>query len=253
MTRRFSKWLQALLACLLLFYPVAALADVPDHLTESEHRVLQKLTEQSGTIQITWDEKRGTPRFISGKLSKPLKGTPYDMSLAFLDSIKPLYQVDRVKKSFRLKRVDQDELGMKHVRLSHLANGIPVWGDELVVHIDKHNVVRSINGQFTPGIEKNSERIQMPSIDAASAVKSALDDVRVSQPSATPTAMLYYFPYPDPETITLTYVVNIRDDSKPADWKVFVDALTGDVVHKYNDIKFKRSHGEVKKLEPSKK
>ena len=41
------------------------------------------------------------------------------------------------------------------------------------------------------------------------------------------------------ETITLTYVVSVRESAKPADWKVFVDAITGDVVHKYNDIKFK--------------
>jgi Zn-dependent metalloprotease len=235
-----SIWLRAVLAGSVLLAPLTAYAEPSDQLAPSEHRQLQNLTELSGgTIQIKWDEQRGTPRFISGKLSKPLKGEPLDMALTFLDSVKELYHVDKVKRSFRLKRVDQDELGMKHVRLTHLVNDIPVWGDELIVHIDKTGVVRSVNGQFTPKMEVHTERIKKPEIDQKKAIASALADLKIEQPESAPSAHLYYFPYPDPDTITLTYIVSVHEPAKPADWKVFVDAITGDVVHKYNDIKFK--------------
>ncbi|MGZ4107731.1 MAG: hypothetical protein ACXVDE_07495 [Tumebacillaceae bacterium] len=254
MKRRFLKFLQMGLLLSVVCAPLHALAQPADQLTPAEHQQLEKLTQLSGgTIQINWDEKRGTPSYISGRLSKPLKGEPYEMALTFLDSVKELYHVDKPKKSFQLKRVDQDELGMKHVRLTHMVNNIPVWGDELIVHVDKNNVVRSINGPFTADVEKNTERIGEPKIDSATAIKNAQAEVQISQPSAKPTAALYYFPYPDPDTVTLTYIVSVQDESAPADWKVFVDAVTGDVVHKYNDIKFKRSHGEVKKLEPGEK
>ena len=235
-----SFWLRAVLAGSVLLAPLTASAEPSDQLSPSEHRQLQNITEMSGgTIQIKWDEQRGTPRFISGKLSKPLKGEPLDMAYTFLDSIKELYHVDKVKRSFRLKRVDQDELGMKHVRLTHLCNDIPVWGDEIIVHIDKTGVVRSVNGQFTPKMEANTERIKKPVIDQKQAITSALADLKIEQPQHKPSAHLFYFPYPDPNTITLTYVVSVHEPDKPADWKVFVDAITGDVVHKYNDIKFK--------------
>lgn len=251
MTSRIRKWLSTACVVALLALPIQAFADPADQLNEAEHKTLQKLSEQSGgTIQVKWDETRGTPTFIAGKLSKPLRGQPYDMALTFLDSAKALYHVDRVKKSFRLKRVEHDQFGMKHVRLTHLAKGIPVWGDELTVNIDKNNVVRSIKGLFTPDIEQNTERIDKPSIQVQQAVKSALDDLKIAKPANTPTAMLYYFPYPNPETVTLTYVVGVRDESQQADWKVFVDAINGDVVHKYNEFKSKRSHGDVKKLAP---
>ncbi|KEO85136.1 PepSY domain-containing protein [Tumebacillus flagellatus] len=238
-----KRWLSSFLALAVLLTPLAVHAEPNDQLSPSEHRELKEMTDRSGgTIQVKWDEKLGTPRFISGKLSKPLKGEPADMALSFLESIKHLYHVDKAKRSFALKRVDHDELGMQHVRLAHVVNGIPVWGDEVIVHIDKSRVVRSINGQFTPDIEKNSERLKKPGIDANAAIQAALADVKVPNPDAPPKAELHYFAHPEPDQINLVYIVNVYDTKAPADWKVFVDALTGDVLYKYNDLKTKKSH-----------
>jgi Zn-dependent metalloprotease len=243
-----KRWLSSFLALAVLLSPLTVHAEPSDQLSPSEHRELKEMTERSGgTIQVKWDDKLGTPRFISGKLSKPLKGEPLDMALTFLDSIKDLYHVDKAKKSFALKRIDQDELGMQHVRLSHVVNGIPVWGDEVIVHIDKSRVVRSINGQFTPNVERNSERLKKPTLDGNQAIKAAMEHVKVSQPSAPPQAHLHYFAYPEPDQINLVYIVNIYDQNAPADWKVFVDAINGDILYKYNDLKTKRSNSPVKK------
>lgn len=257
MRRKGAYWLPATLAAALLLNPLTVHAAPPGNLTKAEHQELQELTKQSGGIvQVNWDEKRGTPSFLSGKLSKPLKGEPLEMALDFLDSVKALYHVKSVKKSFALKKVQQDQLGMKHVRLNHLVRGIPVWGDELIVHIDRTGVVRSVNGEFTPDVEANSERIGEPQVTKEQAIKNALADVKLEKgPDRPPTAQLYYFPYPDPDMITLTYVVQIHDLSVPADWIVFVDAVTGDVVHKYNNIKFQKKptnrdhYGRSKRVE----
>jgi len=229
------------LACTLLTAPLPAGATANDELSPSEHRELRQLTDANGgTIQIRWDEERGTPRFISGKLSKPLKGKPVEQALAFLGTVKHLYHVDKPKHSFKLLRVDRDEHGMQHVRFTHIANNIPVWGDEVIVHIDKGGVVRSVNGQFTPKIELNSEKIGQPKLSAEQAIQAALNDLKVAKPDRAPTATLHYFAYPTPDMITLVYVVNVLNQQEPADWKVFVDAVGGDVVHKYNDLKFKK-------------
>lgn len=241
------RLLSSFLALAVLLSPLTVKAEPSDQLSPSEHRELKEMTERSGgTLQVKWDDKLGTPSFISGKLSKPLKGEPFDMALTFLDSIKDLYHVEKAKKSFALKRVDTDELGMHHVRLTHVVNGIPVWGDEVIVHIDKSRVVRSVNGQFTPNVERNSERLKKPQIDEAAAIKAALAHVSVTQPSAKPQALLHYFPYPEPDQINLVYIVNVYDTTAPADWKVFVDAMTGDVLYKYNDLKTKQSHAPKK-------
>ncbi|MBL0387297.1 PepSY domain-containing protein [Tumebacillus sp. ITR2] len=236
-----KRWLSSFLALAVLVSPLTAHAEPSDQMSPSEHRELKEMTDRSGgTIQVKWDEKLGTPRFISGKLSKPLKGEPFEMALTFLDSIRDLYHVDKAKKSFALKRVDHDELGMQHVRLTHVVNGIPVWGDEIIVHIDKSRVVRSINGQFTANVEQNSERLKKPTLDAQAAIKAALADVKVEHPDAPPQALLHYFAHPEPDQINLVYIVNVYDKNTPADWKVFVDAMTGDILYKYNDIKTKK-------------
>jgi bacillolysin len=241
MTSRSNVAFALILSLAVFLTPSDALAQPRDQLTPGEHRQLQHITDLSdGTITVQWDEERGTPRLISGKLSKPLKGEPFKMALKFLDTVKELYHVDSPKKSFRLKKVDKDELGMTHVRLLHVARDIPVWGDELIVHFDKDGVVRSINGTFTPKIEANSKQFAKAKISADRAIQSALADVLVEKPDRPPTAMLYYFPYPTPDSVTLTYVVTILDRSVPAEWKVFVDAVSGDVVHKYNNLKFQQ-------------
>jgi Zn-dependent metalloprotease len=238
MNTRFVRLVPATLALTLLCAPLTAMAENTDQMKPNEHRELQRITEiNGGTIQITWDEQRGTPRQIAGKLSQPLKGDAKQMAFDFLTTIKDLYHVDNVKKSFRLKRIDHNQLGMKHVRLTHVANSVPVWGDEIIVHIDKSGVVRSVNGQFTPKIEAHSERIKKPQIDAQTAIKNAMQDVKTEKPDRPPTAELHYFPYPTPESVTLTYIVTVLDQSQPAEWKVFVDAITGDIVHKYNNLK----------------
>ncbi|MCX7571753.1 hypothetical protein OS242_17555 [Tumebacillus sp. DT12] len=242
MRARNKKWLSLTLSLAVLLAPGAAMAENNnDQLSPNEHRQLRQITELSGgTISIQWDQERGTPRSISGRLSKPLKGEPLDMAYTFLGTVKELYHVEAPRKSFRLRKVSKDELGMTHIRLAHIARDIPVWGDEIIIHIDKNGVVRSVNGQFTPKIEANSEQFTAAKIDAAKAIQNALADVKVEKPDAPPTAMLYYFPHPTPDSVTLTYIVTILDQSAPAEWKVFVDAVSGDVVHKYNNIKFKQ-------------
>jgi bacillolysin len=239
MAARFTRLISAALALTVALSPLTASA-AKDELSKSEHQTLQELTKESGgTLQIRWDEKRGTPSYISGRLSKKLKGEPIEKALKFMDSVKELYHFDSAKKTFQLKKVHTDELGMTHVRLTHLCNKIPVWGDELIVHIDKTGVVRSVNGEFTPDLEKNTERIREPKINSDIAIQKALEEVKPKQLDSKPTASLYYFPYPEPDVVTLVYVVTVRDKSVPAEWKVFVDAVGGDVVHKYNNLKFK--------------
>ncbi|HEU4962644.1 MAG TPA: hypothetical protein VFV52_02150 [Bacilli bacterium] len=252
-----GSWLANVsLATAVLLSPITVNAAPSGQLSKAEHQQLQELSELSGgTLQVNWDEERGTPSFLSGKLSEKLEGEPYEMALEFLDSVKALYHVKSPKKSFALKKVQQDQLGIRHVRLNHMVRGIPVWGDELIVHIDKTGVVRSVNGEFTPNVEENSEKIGEAQITAQQAIRNALEDVKVPSPDRKPLARLYYFPYPDPDLITLTYVVTVYDMDVPAEWIVFVDAVTGDVVHKYNNIKFKRGeanrdhYGKTKRVE----
>lgn len=252
MKKRVTRLLQTTLVLSVMMTPLTALANPGAELTPGEHRQLKKLTNLSGgTIQVRWDEKRGTPSLLSGKLSNPLTGAPQEKALNFLNTVKDLYHFNKASQSFQVKKVDVDQKGMTHVRLSHVAKGIPVWGDELIVHIDKNNIVRSVNGEFTANVEKNTDRIGEAKIDSKQAIQAALQDVKVQKPDQPPTAALFYFPYPEPDQVTLTYVVTVHDRSQPAEWKVFVDAVNGDVVHKYNNLKFNTSTKQEQQPAPS--
>ena len=70
-------------------------------------------------------------------------------------------------------RVERDALGQSHVRIKQLYQGLPVFGAELVVHMDGRGILGA-NGLAVPGITVDPS----PSIPADAAAKDALDRVR---------------------------------------------------------------------------
>lgn len=51
--------------------------------------------------------------------------------------------------TLELMRVDEDDLGQRHVRFRQILEGIPVLGGELVVHLDDRGVL-GVNGAYVP-------------------------------------------------------------------------------------------------------
>ena len=51
----------------------------------------------------------------------------------------------------KLASVKSDALGMQHVRFSQIQNGLPVFGADLIVHINADGSIASVNGYVVPG------------------------------------------------------------------------------------------------------
>jgi hypothetical protein len=52
---------------------------------------------------------------------------------------------------FQVEKVSRDGIGQTHVRLHQFYRGVPVFGAQLVVHMDELGI-RGVNGNFIPGI-----------------------------------------------------------------------------------------------------
>lgn len=125
---------------------------------------------------------------------------------------------------------ERDELGMTHVRMQQQKNGLRVLGGDVVVHLDREGVIRSVNG--SPRDRALPATAKLSGADAiAAAVKAAAD------PSDGLRSELTYLVSNRDGELYLAYevAVALRGEERIQEF-VYVDALTGDIVDRHPQI-----------------
>lgn len=130
-----------------------------------------------------------------------------------------------------VRRVDRDELGQAHVRLDQTYRGLPVFGAQLVVHMDERGIL-GVNGIFIPGVNVATQ----PEIPAGAAEAVAGADLakRSSGPVTIAATSLAVY-----RTGLLEGFVgenrlawSVEAISSDAHEQVWVDAVTGAVLNR---------------------
>ncbi|MDF2522311.1 MAG: bacillolysin [Clostridia bacterium] len=155
--------------------------------------------------------------------------------------LKEKFKLDNAEQNFRTMKVKTDELGFTHVKLQQVVDSIPVFGNEYLVHFDKDNNVYASNGEFD--IDARNYKTKGDFIKAKDAMEIAKKDVGYAEGSEINqediiTADLYL--YKSAEEYIPVYLVRVswmHEDSF-GDWKVMVDAVEGNVVDKFDGIKY---------------
>jgi Zn-dependent metalloprotease len=153
-----------------------------------------------------------------------------DVSLAYLQARAAEWGIRNAYEEFRLRQVARDALGQTHVRLDQVYQGVPVFGQQLIVHFDRDGTPQSATGAYLAGIAASTQ----PAISS----QEARAVTRQRFPGAlakTPEAELVL--YPEDGDVRLVYRVVLKDDETPRRIVAFVDAMTGQVVHSYNDLR----------------
>jgi len=145
------------------------------------------------------------------------------------------------KDSLKLEEVKTDSLGMHHVRLSQVFKGVPVYGDELIVHLKANGTLRSINGSFVPNISVATT----PTLQSEEALKTASSYFEAKYQGAVAEASEPKLWVINPSLVrgeepgesVLSWEVKVRDLTKDKDETVFVDAETGEVVFEVSNVR----------------
>lgn len=99
--------------------------------------------------EVRRDPAKGTITFLkSENLSRVLereerfrklqeRGAAPEIALAFLDAYKELFRLKSPHAELVVKSSATDELGLTHVRFEQAFQGIPIWGAEILVHLDR--------------------------------------------------------------------------------------------------------------------
>ena len=183
---------------------------------------------------------KGRPVFIETE-SRETKASPEERLYRFLDETKAYSGIESPRESFKITDIRTDGMGITHIRTVQQLSGVDIYGAEATVHLD------ATRERFTGTFHRPDRNTKTsPSVSAATAVSSVISDVsaetvyRELSPNeqdildyTAPSASLMIYPTGD-DKYRLAWVVSVRPNFLE-EWKYFVDASSGDIIHKYNN------------------
>ncbi|TCP58136.1 putative secreted protein (Por secretion system target) [Tumebacillus sp. BK434] len=200
--------------------------------------VMSKISKDSkGTEKITWNEKKGVPNFVQGKMSdKKLRNT--NDAVAILEENKALFDMESASNEVNLMDESVDELGMKMFKFQQTYQGIPVFGNEVIVHADKNGVASSINGYYDPEVKRSGlkTKVKLTADEAIAAAKADTGLANIEHFDIAKSDKYFYQSKNGAYHLVYLVTLSTLEGAEPAYWDVFVDAQNGKIVDKLNKV-----------------
>jgi hypothetical protein len=182
---------------------------------------------------VRWDEREGRPRKVRGEFALPLADTTEDAIKRFLHENADELHFWVGDENLKVTQ-DVQTASRRVVRYQQLHDGIPVFGTTVVVRLDKSNRIKQMDLRHIPRV-----RVAAPTADqkltAAKAKKAALGslrDHRLRQKMDKPEQVYY----PTSDGLRLAYLFMIPTKEPLHDWRIIVDAFSGEVLKKDDRI-----------------
>lgn len=199
--------------------------------------------------KIVYSSENGLPVFIKTIPEKITKTkstslTPLNACYAYLNELKPILMLDYPEEQFTIRNISTDRFSKTHIRLDQVHKGIPVYGADVVVHLNELGAGELFNGRYV----KIPDGINtIPDITAAGAVEKASLHLFKGNPKPMPVSPIALIAEKtEPEAsltifrkktlltdYVLTYHVTLFAPNFHR-WEYFIDASTGDIIHYYN-------------------
>ena len=201
-------------------------------------RLSRAAFDADAVTDVQTDARTGVPTFLAGRLRAASGAQPEAAARAFVAENAALFGVAG-RDAVVVRDVQRDALGLTHVRIQQTVGGVPVFGGDAVVHLDRAGAVYAYGGTLSPEAEALSTQ---PAISAEAALAAARADVRPAKERPAdelsawrPGAHLVVYAAAG-EPVLAYHVRLFQDAPTPANWEVFVDAQTGRVVERWNSI-----------------
>lgn len=204
---------------------------------------LARLKSQSNSkIQLAFHSQNNTVTYIKGKFplltkiagrQKGQAHSSYPEVMQFLVENKELLKLQDPSLELQLSQVLTDQLGNLHFRYQQMFNGVKYWGKQIDLHLAKDNTVYLLQGQYAP------TPLQLavdPAILPAEANHHVLQDIGYAHAKITDTELVVYST--SSKADLLVYKVDVSWGLQNR-WSYFVDALTGDIIHRLSTLNTK--------------
>lgn len=215
--------------------------------TPAQVRAFETLQlESSRTWTWTQHEDFATPAHLSASRNgKPLlvKGrSPSQTTVEFVNQYRDLFKMKDAAADLSVAKSEVDELAHTHVRFQQVIHGIPVAGAELAAHYDDKGRLTSIDANYIAGIAdvdlepKISARVgrDIALADVVATTKN-VDETRL-HPSDGKLVIFARGSRAGRATLAFEYTVRAVYGDEPAIWVTTVDAKTGEILDRYNNL-----------------
>lgn len=183
-----------------------------------------------------------SPRINSGARAGFVKNSS-EATMDYLQELSPVLQLNAAQSDFAITNIRTDNSNHTTVRLEQMYKGVPVYGAEVIVHLNEFGEGESFNGKYVkiddqldyrPSLSDNAA-IQKVSADLSrNMARHALTEkekqlVQYADPKAT---LVVYQDNGLVKTNVLAYHV-IYCPSVYERWEYMVDAKTGNIIHQF--------------------
>jgi len=191
--------------------------------------------DAAGEVEITWATESGRPSFVRGRV--PLQPMVLAQGVdsatvarAFIGRYADAFGITNLSNELQVAQSEMDALGMTHVTLRQVYQGVEVYGAQMKVHlsVNGEEVVALSNG-FVPGIA-------LPTVDPQVSADQALNTAKMALPDGDLAAGPELTVYPgvgsnlSGSSACLAWLVELRNDSIPARNIYVIDAVEGDIL-----------------------
>lgn len=120
-----------------------------DPVRSEDRPLVLKRPENGGNVSIVVPRSNAAAR--GGQMALPLtaSGSPVFTAQAFIQTYSNEIGITNPGTQLHLSRVDQDSIGMSHVRYSQVVNDVPVYGAQLTVSLGRDGKVASSTGRLS--------------------------------------------------------------------------------------------------------
>ncbi|MGG2094683.1 M4 family metallopeptidase [Bacillus sp. S13(2024)] len=190
--------------------------------------------------KVQYNQEFQTPSYIGEEWKAPEGLDKKETVFEYLKSKKDMFKLaGNIEKHFEIVGEEKDAAAdTTHVKLIEKYNGIPVYGSDQTVALDKDNNVKAFFGQVIPNLEnKNIPATASISEDEAVNIAKAGIEKEIGKVDNYDGIKKDLYVYEKDGQYYLSYLVK-ASISKPAPgyWHYFVDATNGNVIEKYNAV-----------------
>ncbi|HZY10345.1 MAG TPA: hypothetical protein VFF29_04250, partial [Bacteroidota bacterium] len=195
-------------------------------LARNQHALPSQQNNWYYTSTGRWDKAKQVPRSLYHVHYGPLDGIPEQIARTYLMQNYSLFKMQSDLSDIRTTMV-QESPGGHHVRFEQTFRGIPIYRSDVVISINKKNIVTFVMNNYKPSISLTSIS---PSFTREEAIQIAHDYCKIQEPPLREEQCTLII-YAEDDKPRLTYQVIIASSNPRGSWETFIDAHSREVIH----------------------
>jgi len=183
--------------------------------------------------KVQFNEEYQTPSYIIDNWEAPDEMNKQEIALSYLQE-----KLGEVNGNFKIIKAEEDEqTETYHFKLQQLYNGIPVYGAEQTLAMDKNNTITSYFGTVVPNVDIKStskDTVQSKKLAKKRAIQAIEHNIgKVEEFDGEINAEPYIYEYED--KFYQTYLVTASTtEPEVGFWHYFIDPANGRIIDHFN-------------------